>query len=133
MSSRRHALVVVMGFGVVGLILATIGLYGVVSQGVIQRTQEFGIRMALGAQPGAILSPLISAGMRLVALGIGLGLLGALAVTRLLSSVLYGVTPADPYTFGAVSFLMVLVALVAIYFPARRATRVDPTVALRYE
>ncbi|MCA1591411.1 MAG: ABC transporter permease [Acidobacteria bacterium] len=120
-------------FGLVALVLASIGIYGVVAFYVGQRTREFGIRVALGAQAGDILGLVLKEGMLIVAVGVALGLAGAFAVTRLLSSFLYGISPGDPLTFTSVSLLLVGVALLACLVPARRATKVDPMVALRYE
>ena len=98
-----------------------------------QRTQEFGIRMALGASPADVLKQVFFEGGRLAALGLALGLIAALALTRLMASLLFGVNPSDPVTLGVAAALLAFVALAACYIPARRATRVDPIVALRYE
>src|SRR5262245_29226572 len=120
-------------FAGLALLLTAIGLYGVMSYSVIQRTQEIGIRLALGAQTGAVLRMLLRQGLRLTALGLALGLAAAYALTRYVQTLLFGVQPADPLTFAVIALLMSLVALLACYFPARRATKVDPIVALRCE
>lgn len=120
-------------FGILGLVLACVGLYGIVAYNVGRRTHEVGIRMALGAEKRDVLRMVVGQGFRLVTVGLALGILGALGVTRFVSNLLYGVRPTDPLTFIAVSLILTAVALLASYIPARRAMRVDPMVALRYE
>jgi putative ABC transport system permease protein len=119
--------------GVLALVLAAVGLYGVMSYSVAQRTREIGIRMALGAGRGNVMGLVLKQGVTLVSAGVVLGLGAAFAVTRLLASLLFGVSAVDPITFIATSGLLVVVALLASYVPARRATKVDPIIALRYE
>jgi putative ABC transport system permease protein len=117
----------------IALVLAITGLYGVMSTYVSQRTPEIGIRMALGADTSNVLRQVVGQGMRLALAGGAIGLGAALVGTRMLSSLLFGVTPADPLTLASATLLLMLAALGASYLPARRATRVDPMVALRYE
>jgi predicted permease len=125
--------IILAAFAGLSLLLAAIGLYAVLSQLIAQRTKEFGVRMALGAQRSELLKLVIREGMVLTFAGLAVGLAIAASVTGLISSLLYGVKPTDPLTLLAVSLLLVLVTLLAIYIPARRACRVDPMVALRYE
>jgi ABC-type antimicrobial peptide transport system permease subunit len=120
-------------FGAIGLTLGAIGLYGVMSYSVRRRTHEIGIRMALGARPGGVLAIFMREGLMLTAVGIAIGLAGAWAVGRLSASLLYGVRPTDPITFLTVPSVLAATALLAIWIPARRATRVDPLIALRNE
>jgi predicted permease len=119
--------------GILGLTLATVGVYGVVSFGAAQRTREIGIRMALGATRRGILVAIVRQALQLTMIGVATGLVGAFALSRLLRSMLVGVKPGDPGTFIGILLLLLTVALLASYIPARRATKVDPVVALRYE
>jgi putative ABC transport system permease protein len=120
-------------FASVALVLTIIGLYGVMSYSVAQRTNEIGIRMALGAQAGDVLGLIVKDGVKIVGVGLLLGIGGALVLTRLMESLLFGVTTRDPLTFVAIAGLLSLVAMLACYIPAWRATRVDPLEALRCE
>jgi len=120
-------------FAILALLLACIGLFGLLSYEVTRRTQEIGIRMALGAQVGDVLRKVLLHGFALTVIGVALGIGASLGVTRYLGAILFGVGPGDPVTLAAVTCLLLAVALAACYFPARRATRVDPLVALRYE
>ena len=132
--ARTSFTLVVLGIaGVMALLLGTVGLYGVIAYSVSQRTREIGIRMAIGAQRKDVMSLVLGEGMSVILLGLAVGLAGALALTKFLSSLLFGVTATDPLTFASVAVLLAVVALAACYIPARRALLVDPMLALRYE
>lgn len=133
MAPSRFAVITLGAFGCLAIFLAAFGMYGVISYNVSQRTPEIGIRMALGARRFDVFRMVIGQGARITALGVGLGLVASFAVTRLIGNFLFGVRPADPSTFAAVTVLLVSIGLLACYIPARRATQVEPTVALRYE
>lgn len=120
-------------FAVVGLVLAAVGIYGVMSYSVAQRTHEFGLRMALGAPRGAVLRLAVGRELRLVFVGWVIGLATAFALTRVMATLLFGVTPTDPATFATISLVLLGAALLASFIPARRATKVDPMIALRCE
>jgi putative ABC transport system permease protein len=132
-STRRITLVLLGAFSGLALALATIGIYGVISYSVAQRTHEIGIRMALGARHSGVLRMVLAEGGRIALIGVGIGVVAALSLTRLMSSLLFAVNASDPATFAAVALLLVVVALLACYVPARRAMRVDPMIALRHE
>jgi predicted permease len=133
LADRRFLLLLVGLFGAAGLVLAAVGIYGVVAFTVTRRTQEIGIRMALGAQRADVLRLVMSEGARMVALGVVIGFAGSLVITRLMSTLLFGVNATDPLTFAGVAVLLSLVALGASYIPAHRAMRVDPITALHHE
>jgi len=132
-ASPRFRTTLVAIFAAVGLLLAAIGIYGVTSYAVTERTHEIGVRAALGADQRDVLRLVLGETVALAAAGVGGGLAGAAATTRLIRALLFRVEPTDPVTFAAISAVLVATALLASYIPARRATRVDPMVALRYE
>jgi predicted permease len=133
LSPQRLQIALIGLFAALALILACMGIYGVMAYSVAQRTSEIGVRMALGAQTGNVLALVLGEGLRLAVLGAAIGLAGSFFAARLLSGMLFGVAPSDPFTFASVAMVLVAVAMMACYVPARRATRVDPLVALRYE
>jgi putative ABC transport system permease protein len=133
LAQRRFAAQLIGLFGALALLLSGIGIYGVMAWSVSQRTREIGIRLALGANTRSILRWILGQGMRLTLVGVAVGLLGAFAMTRLLRGLLFDVAPTDPLTYVCLAALLAVVALLACYIPARRATKVDPMVALRTE
>jgi ABC-type antimicrobial peptide transport system permease subunit len=130
---RRFSLLLLAGFALLALVLASIGLYGVMSYTVTQRARELGVRVALGASTRDVIGLVLGQGVRLVLLGVGIGLVAAFSITRVMRTMLFDVSATDPLTFVAIPLLLVAVALLASYLPARRATVVDPVVALRTE
>jgi ABC-type antimicrobial peptide transport system permease subunit len=133
LGSRRFNVTLIGFFGITALLLATTGVFGVMAYSVSRRTREIGVRVALGAATGDVLRMILGQGLRTIFIGVGIGIAGALALTRTVESLLFGVKPTDPLTFAGVTLLLVAAALLACYIPARRATKVDPMVALRAE
>jgi putative ABC transport system permease protein len=129
----RFRTIILTAFSLLALVMASIGIYGVMSYLVIQRTREFGIRLSLGATPSSVLRLVLRRATVLIGAGTCLGLAGSALLVRFIAKLLFGTAPLDPLTFAAVPILLAAVALAASYIPARRATRIDPTVALRYE
>ena len=132
-AARRLSMILLGFLAALALVLACVGIYGVISYLVGQRTREIGVRVALGAQSNDVLRLILGHGAKMALLGVAIGVVAALALTRLMSRLLFGVSPTDPLTFAAVATVLTLVALAACYIPARRATRVDPSVSLRAE
>jgi putative ABC transport system permease protein len=132
-AARRFSMILLAVFALLALTLAAVGIYGVISYSVAQRTREVGIRMALGAKTIDVLNLVVRDGLKLVFVGIVVGLAGALLLTRLMTTLLFGVTATDAVTYVTVALGLIIVALIACCIPARRATKVDPLVALRFE
>src|SRR2546421_5552191 len=130
---QRLNLMLLSIFAGIAFVLAIVGIYGVMSYAVTQRTHEIGIRIAIGAQPRDVFRMILGQGMLLTTAGLIAGLLGAFALTRLMTTMLFGVKPTDPATFAVVALMLTVVALVACYIPGRRATKIDPVDSLRYE
>jgi putative ABC transport system permease protein len=132
-AGERLNLTLLSLFAGIALVLAVVGIYGVMSYSVTQRTHEIGIRMAIGARPRDVFTMILGQGMKLALIGVAIGLLLAFLLTRLMETMLFGVAPTDVPTFAAISILLISVAVLACYLPGRRATKVEPTVSLRYE
>ena len=133
MVEQRMVMALMVSFAGLALVLSSLGIYSVLSYSMAQRTREIGMRMALGAQRGDVLGLVTRLGLKLTGIGVGIGIVLAFALTKLISSLLYGVKPSDPLTYAAVSIGLGLVAMLACLIPAKRATKVDPMEALRYE
>ncbi|MGH9765048.1 MAG: FtsX-like permease family protein, partial [Blastocatellia bacterium] len=133
LGSRRFNFILIGFFGITALLLATAGVFGVMAYSVSRRTREIGVRVALGASSGEVLKMILGQGLSTILVGVVIGIAGSLALTRTVSSLLFGVNATDPLTFVGVTLLLIGAALLASYIPARRATKVDPNVALRYE
>jgi ABC-type antimicrobial peptide transport system permease subunit len=133
MAARRFALEILGIFAIVAFLLACVGIYGVMAYAISQRTGEFGLRMALGARRSDILRIVLSEAGLIVVAGVGAGLMGSLVLTRFLQTLLFDIKPTDPLTFGTLTILLAGVALLASFIPARKASRIDPLVALRHE
>jgi ABC-type antimicrobial peptide transport system permease subunit len=132
-AARRFHTSLLVLFALTALALAAVGLYGVISYVVSQRRQEIGVRMALGAQPGEVVSMVLGQGVKLLLVGAGCGLLGAMALTRWMSGLLFGVAPIDAISFSAAAGVLLVAAALTTWLPARQAAKIDPMIALRYE
>jgi putative ABC transport system permease protein len=133
MSERRFSSVLLSIFGALGILLACLGIYGALTFNVTQRTREIGIRMALGADRNGVLRMIMSEGLLLVGVGIAIGIIAGIVLARVLQSLLFGMQPSDPAMYATASVAIALVAAAACYIPARRATKIEPSIALRYE
>ncbi len=132
-SQRRFSSVLLSIFGGLGILLACIGIYGALTFNVVQRTREIGIRMALGADRNGVLRMIMSEGLLLVAVGIGIGIIAGIVLARILRSLLFGMQPYDPSIYALAALVVACIAIAACYLPARRATKIEPSIALRYE